>query len=92
MGEIADDLIDRMWDDDNNGDDCVPYYGRSYYRNSSSRLPKKKKPKVKEYPEKTFDMSFFPTNIPKPRTIVPEEPKEQATPDPWATDGEEAPF
>lgn len=90
MGEMADDLIDRMWDDDNNADDCVPSYGRSYCRNSAYR-PRKHKPKVKEYPAKTFDMGFFPTSIPKPRTIVDEEPKEQL-PNPWDTTDEEAPF
>lgn len=85
MGEIADDLIDRMMD----GDDDMYYPHRSYLpRVRHAAKPKKK---VKEYPEKTFDMGFFPTNIPKPRTVV-EEPKEQA-PDLWqAASDEEAPF
>lgn len=86
MGEMADDAIDRMMDDDD-------YFLRSAFmcrgRNSSHKG--KRKPKVKEYPAKTFDMGFFPTSIPKPRTIVDEEPKEQL-PDPWDTTDEEAPF
>lgn len=93
MGEIADDLHDRMMDDDFYDSPFSGYErkGRykhppdSYYRNMET----KKKPKVKEYPEKTFDMGFFPTNIPKPRIV--EEPK-PVEPDPWATDGADAPF
>lgn len=91
MGEIADEHYDRMMDEG-----FSPFSGRerkgryatppdSYYRNMQ---PKKKKQKVKEYAPETFDMSFFPTSIPKPRTV--EEPK-PVEPDPWATDGD-SPF
>lgn len=84
MGEMADDAIDRMLEDG-----YFPSHGFLCRRGRNSSHKQKKKPKVREYPEKTFDMGFFPTSIPKPRTVV--EPKEQA-PDPWATDGEDAPF
>ena len=89
MGEIADDHIDRMMDDGYSPFSGWERKGRyktppdSYYRKQE---PKKKK--VKEYPAETFDMGFFPTTTPKPRTVV--EPKE-VVPDPWSTDGE-APF
>ena len=86
MGEMADELIDRMMDDG--------YFpSRAFLpRGRNSHHKGKSKPKVKEYPEKTFDMSFFPTAIPKPRTIV--EPKEELppAPDAWDINNEEAPF
>lgn len=86
MGEIADDHIDRMMDDG-----YSPFYGwerKGRYKTPPDSYYKKKQAKVKTYPEKTFDMGFFPTSIPKPRTVV--EPTE-VVPDPWAIDGE-APF
>lgn len=85
MGEMADDLIDQMIDDGYFPSPAFMPRGRNRPYNT------KIKPKVKEYPAKTFDMGFFPTSIPKPRIIVNEEPKEQL-PDPWDTSDEEAPF
>ena len=101
MGEIADDLIDRMFDDDEG-----MYYPHrnNYYRHPSPRPYKKKKPApagvfdeqtcaaefpgkktdpslLREYPEKTFDMGFFPTI-----------PKKKEAPDPWALGTDDAPF
>lgn len=78
MGEMADDLIDRMMDDG--------------YFPSRIFLPRghNKKEKVKEYPEKLFDMSFFPTSHPKPKPV--QLPKLADPPNPWDTTGEEAPF
>ena len=104
MGEIADDLIDRMMEDG--------YFpGRAFMPRGGNRphyVPankKKKKPApagvfdeqtcaaefpgkktdpslLRDYPEKTFDMGFFPAM-----------PKQDSAPDPWAlNDGEEAPF
>lgn len=63
-------------------------------RSIAQEYPSKTTPShlLRDHPEKTFDMSSFPTNIPKPRTVVPEEPKEQPAADPWDTTGEEAPF
>lgn len=99
MGEIADDLIDRMWDHDDRDDD-YPHGGRSYYRNSAPRPPKKKKPKSdpndrstwksRDYPEKTFDMSFFPI-IPK-KEPKPEPAVTPPEPSVWDFTDEDAPF
>lgn len=98
MGEIADDLIDRMFDDD------LGYpssRGRHYnVRQQKQRFKledktfdeatraaefpsKKTDPSLlRDYPEKTFDMGFFPT--------VKREPVVE---DPWAPNpDEEAPF
>lgn len=85
MGEMADEAFDRMMDEMDNFSYRNPYYSRPSYR---SNPPTVRTPKVKTYPEKTFDMGFFPTAIPKPKLI--EEPKEEV-PDPWSTDGD-APF
>lgn len=86
MGEIADDLHDRMMDDDYYDSPFSGYERKGRYRTPPDSYYKKAK--VKEYPAKTFDMGFFPTSIPKPRIIGEAPPVE---PDPWATDGE-SPF
>lgn len=103
MGEIADDLIDRMMEDDW-FHPCEPRQ-RGYARYSHDLMPrKKKKPApagvfdeqtraaefpskktdpslLRDYPEKTFDMGFFPTI-----------PKKKEEPDPWALGTDDAPF
>lgn len=85
MGEIGDDIIDRMIE---NG-----YYpGHFATRSCRPPAPKKKK-KIKEYPESTFNLGKFPIGA-KHRKIKPEVPQE---PEPvkevpnFDTDGE-APF
>lgn len=94
MGEIADDLIDKMMDD---GYFPSRYScGRGTKKNRKSvpkgafdeetraaEFPGKKTPLhlLREYPEKTFNMDFFPT---AKREVVVE--------DPWKTDSEDAPF
>lgn len=101
MGEIADDLIDRMFDDDFGYPSSRDMRGSHYnVRQKKQRhkledktfdeatraaeFPSKKTDPslLRDYPEKTFDMSFFPT--------VKREPVVE---DPWAIDpDEEAPF
>lgn len=97
MGEIADDLIDRMFDDDFG---YPSSRGRHYnvrqkkQRNKledktfdeatrAAEFPSKKTDPslLRDYPEKTFDMSFFPTI-----------PKKEDAPDPWALGTDDAPF
>lgn len=90
MGEIADDLIDRMMEDG--------YFpGRVFMPRGSSRPHHKKSDpkdrstwKTRDYPEKTFDMGFFPT-IP-PKATKPEPVVESPAPDVWDINSEEAPF
>lgn len=96
MGEIADDLIDRMMDDG--------YFpSRTFMPRGCNRKHKAHKSKGKtfdeatraaeypskktdpsllpDYPEKTFDMGFFP--------VAKREPVVE---NPWDTNSEEAPF
>lgn len=105
MGDIADDLIDRMLQEGTYGFACRRgrTKGRSNHRHPQyDQLPKKKvDPKafdedtrareytgkntpasmVPDFPEKTFDMSFFPkAPAPKPE------------PNAWDYDPETAPF
>lgn len=77
MGEMADELIDRMIDDG--------YWPGTFGCRSSRYVPKK--PKVKTYPESAFKMGKFPVGA-KHRRVEPEKPKE---PDIWDTSGD-APF
>lgn len=98
MGEIADDLIDKMMDDGyfpsrafmphscnrgtkKNGKP-VPK-GAFDEETRAAEFPSKKTPLhlLRDYPEKTFNMDFFPT---AKREVVVE--------DPWKTDSEDAPF
>lgn len=92
MGEIADDLIDRMFDDDDG------YFPSRAFMPRGSNKPRHKKSdpndrstwKSRDYPEKTFDMGFFPTipkKEPKPEPVVtPPEPSV------WDFTDEDAPF
>lgn len=102
MGEMADDLIDRMMDDGYfPSSTSIPRgCNRGHKRTKKKQVPasvfdehtraqefpsKKTDPALlPDYPEKTFDMGFFPKPIPK------EKPK--PVPDPWVIDGEDAPF
>lgn len=89
MGEMADDLIDRMIDDG--------FYPSPHFMPRGSKKKKHKKPeevfipavnynqKRKEPDPKKFDMSFFPTANPKP--VEPEPVKSV-----WDTEGEDSPF
>lgn len=101
MGEIADDLIDRMMDDGyfpsrafmprgcNRGHKHQAHKskGKSFDETTRAQeFPGKKTPAhlLQDYPEKTFDMGFFPT--------VKREPVVETPPDVWDIDNEEAPF
>ena len=90
MGEMADDLIDQMMDD---GYFPSPSFmprssNRQHHRKSD---PKDRSTwKSRDYPEKTFDMGFFPTlpaKAPKPEPKV-----ETPAPDVWDINSEDAPF
>ena len=110
MGEIADDLIDRMMDDG-----CFP--SRAFMPRGCNRghkrkdrknppvdsfdattraqeFPGKKTPAhlLQEYPEKTFDMGFFPTVKPKPPKPSVEPVVTPTDPDVWDFTDEDAPF
>lgn len=90
MGEIADDLIDRMIDEG--------FYPSPHFmpRGQNKKKKKHKEPekpfipatnyhqKRKEPHEKKFDMSWFP-ETPKPTAPEPEK-------SPWEINGEDAPF
>lgn len=98
MGDIADDLIDRMFDMEDDGYSQSPCSTYGYRRPRKPKKPapagafdeqtramefpgKKTDPSLlRDYPEKTFDMGFFP--------ILPV----NKAPDPWNPSGEEAPF
>ncbi|MNF24252.1 hypothetical protein D3C85_379830 [compost metagenome] len=98
MGEIADDLIDRMMDDGYFPSQSFMPRGSNRTRGYDTKIQPKKKSdpndrstwKSRDYPEKTFDMGFFPTipkKEPKPEPVVTP-PK----PSVWDFTDEDAPF
>ena len=60
----------------------------------ATEFPGKKTPAhlLRDYPEKTFDMGFFPTIRPKPPKPTVEPAIETPAPDVWDINSEEAPF
>ncbi len=75
MGDIADDHINRMLDEDHFWGGGCPRYNRPKKKKPPSNpakviaheYPGKSTPAhlLQDYPEKTFDMSNFPTSKPK---------------------------
>lgn len=64
MGEIADDLIDRMWGDDNFDDGYSPFTGRMPSR-------KKGKPPAKFYDQRARGFDANGSMLPKPGKAKP---------------------
>lgn len=90
MGEIADDLIDRMMDDGYFPSRTFMPRGSNKSRHKKSDPKDRSTWKTRDYPEKTFDMGFFPTippKAPKPEPVV-----ETPAPDVWDINTEDAPF